>query len=50
MKCPACPCPAEVVRRYVLESTHGPIEHALVACAAGHYWNGPITLLAEEPA
>lgn len=50
MKCPACPCRAEVIRRYVLDSTDGPIEHALVACAAGHYWNGPITLLAEEPA
>ena len=46
MKCPACRSEAYVIRRYVLDSTDGPIEHALVACAAGHYWNGPITLLA----
>jgi hypothetical protein len=29
--CPACGAPAEVVDRYVLESTDGPIEHATVA-------------------
>jgi hypothetical protein len=34
--CPACGAPAEVVDRYVLESTDGPIEHATVACAARH--------------
>ena len=34
--CPACAAPAEVVDRYVLESTDGPIEHATVTCAARH--------------
>jgi hypothetical protein len=34
--CPACAAPAEVVDRYVLESTDGPIEHATVMCAARH--------------
>jgi hypothetical protein len=34
--CPACAAPAEVVDRYVLESTDGPIEHATVLCAARH--------------
>ena len=34
--CPACAAPAEVVERYVLESTDGPIEHATVVCASRH--------------
>ncbi len=34
--CPACAAPAEVVDRYVLESTDGPIEHATVVCADRH--------------
>jgi hypothetical protein len=50
VNCPACASPAEVTRRYVLDSTDGPIEHAIVMCASGHIWNGPIALLAEEPA
>ena len=34
--CPACAAPAEVVERYVLESTDGPIEHATVRCSERH--------------
>jgi hypothetical protein len=34
--CPACAAPAEVIDRYVLESTDGPIEHATVMCALRH--------------
>jgi hypothetical protein len=34
--CPACAAPAEVVDRYVLGSTDGPIEHATVVCAVRH--------------
>jgi hypothetical protein len=34
--CPACAAPAEVVDRYALESTDGPIEHATVVCALRH--------------
>jgi hypothetical protein len=34
--CPACAAPAEVVERYVLASTDGPIEHATVLCAVRH--------------
>src|SRR4051812_42847192 len=30
--CPACAAPVEVVDRYVLESTDGPIEHATILC------------------
>ena len=34
--CPACAAPAEVVERYVLDSTDGPIEHATVLCSDRH--------------
>ena len=34
--CPACAAPAEVVERYVLDSTDGPIEHATVLCSERH--------------
>ena len=34
--CPACAAPAEVIERYVLESTDGPIEHATVLCTDRH--------------
>jgi hypothetical protein len=34
--CPACGAPAEVVERFVLDSTEGPIEHATVRCADRH--------------
>ncbi len=34
--CPTCAAPAEIVDRYVLESTDGPIEHATVLCADRH--------------
>jgi hypothetical protein len=34
--CPECGVPADVVERFVLASTDGPIEHARVHCAGGH--------------
>ncbi len=34
--CPECAAPAEVVERFVLDSTDGPIEHATVRCAGRH--------------
>jgi hypothetical protein len=34
--CPTCAAPAEVVDRFVLESTDGPIEHTTVLCAERH--------------
>jgi hypothetical protein len=32
--CPDCGAPAEVVDRYTLESTSGPVVHVATACAA----------------
>lgn len=34
--CPACAAPAEIVERFVLDSTDGPIEHATVRCSERH--------------
>ncbi|MGA8048049.1 MAG: hypothetical protein WCA30_17465 [Dermatophilaceae bacterium] len=34
--CPECLAPGEIVDRFVLASTDGPIEHIHVRCAAGH--------------
>jgi len=35
---PDCGAPAEVIDRFVLESTDGPIEHVKVRCAALHWF------------
>lgn len=32
--CRECNAPAEVVERFVLESTDGPVEHAVVRCTS----------------
>jgi hypothetical protein len=34
--CPECAAPAEVVDRFLLESTDGPLEHAIVTCTERH--------------
>jgi hypothetical protein len=36
--CPDCASIAEVLDRFVLESTDGPIEHARIRCIAGHWF------------
>jgi hypothetical protein len=36
--CPDCGAPAEVLDRFVLESTDGPIDHARVRCVRGHWF------------
>jgi hypothetical protein len=36
--CPECGAPADVVERFVLTSTDGPVEHARVHCAGGHWF------------
>jgi hypothetical protein len=46
--CPACEAPAEVVDRYVLESTDGPIEHATVVCAVRHRFTVLVERLATH--
>jgi hypothetical protein len=43
-----CGLPAEVTSRYTLDSTDGPMEGAMIRCPAGHYFNGPVELLALD--
>ena len=35
-RCPQCELPAEVIDRFSLASTDGPIAHVKTACMAGH--------------
>jgi hypothetical protein len=44
--CPGCTNPAEVVDRFALASTDGPIEHAIVLCVLRHRF----TVLTERAA
>jgi hypothetical protein len=45
--CPevCCGAPFEIDRRFVLESTHGPVEHVSGRCAAGHHFLMPTEYL-----
>ena len=45
--CPACGVPAEVIDRFVLESTDGPVEHARIRCAGRHCFLLPVRTLAR---
>jgi hypothetical protein len=46
-----CGLPAAVTCRYIMNSTDGPIESAMIRCPSGHFFNGPIeSLTYEKPA
>jgi hypothetical protein len=40
-----CGLPAEVTCSYVVNSTDGPLESAMIRCPSGHWFNGPIEFL-----
>jgi hypothetical protein len=40
-----CGLPAEVTYRFIMSSTDGPLESAMIRCPAGHWFNGPIEFL-----
>jgi hypothetical protein len=46
--CPQCSAPAEILRRTVLESTDGPIEHAAVRCVERHHFLLPTARLRDD--
>ena len=48
--CPECAAPAEVLDRFVLESTDGPVDHARVRCVRGHWFLLSIDALAHAHA
>jgi hypothetical protein len=39
--CPACGAPAEVIDRFVLQSTDGPVAHVKVRCVTGPWFTVP---------
>lgn len=47
-----CGLPAEVLRRFVMESTEGPLESVMIKCPAGHFFTAPVEFLslASSPA
>jgi hypothetical protein len=47
--CPECGELAEVQWRDVLESTHGPVEHAKVRCVRRHWFLLPVASLVRPP-
>ena len=46
-----CGLPAEVRRRFIMRSSDGPLESAMIRCPAGHFFSGPIEFLTfDKPA
>jgi hypothetical protein len=43
-----CGLPAEVRGRFIMHSTDGPLESAMIKCPAGHWFTGPIESLTWE--
>jgi hypothetical protein len=43
-----CGLPAEVSCRFILNSTDGPLESAMIRCPSGHFFNGPIEFLTYD--
>jgi hypothetical protein len=43
-----CGLPAEVEYRYTVVSVDGPLESVKIRCPRGHWFNGPIEVLACE--
>ena len=42
---PGCSSPAEIVDRFALRSTDGPIEHVRTRCLNGHHFFLPVAML-----
>ena len=40
-----CGLPAEVKSRFIMRSTDGPLESAMIRCPVGHAFNAPIEFL-----
>ena len=46
--CPECEGPAEIIERFRLPSTDGPVEHIVVQCVTGHYFRMAADRLASH--
>jgi hypothetical protein len=48
--CPGCGGAAEVLDRFALPSTDGPVEHVRTYCVRRHWFLGPLTDTGAVPA
>jgi hypothetical protein len=46
--CPTCGLPAEIIERFTLASTHGPVDHIAVACIADHFFRMAVDRLPAD--
>jgi hypothetical protein len=42
VRCPQCAQPAEIIDRFTLGSTDGPLEHVKLKCSSGKHWYTPL--------
>lgn len=47
--CPECGQPAEVIERFILNSTAGPVEHIRALCIARHHFLMPVYPTDHQP-
>ncbi len=45
-----CGLPAEVHCLFIMDSTDGPVESAMIRCPSGHWFSGPIEFLSYDKA
>ena len=43
--CPQCGLPAQIVDRFTLGGSPGPVEHVKIVCIVGHWFTPPIDRL-----
>jgi hypothetical protein len=41
-RCPQCAQPAEIIDRFTLGSSDGPLEHVKLSCRSGQHWYTPL--------
>ena len=43
-----CGLPAEIVRRFIMASTDGPLESVTIKCPVGHFFCAPVEFLSLQ--
>jgi hypothetical protein len=41
-RCPQCAQPAQIIDRFTLGSSDGPLEHVKLSCPSGRHWFTPL--------
>ena len=47
LACPSCGLPAQIVDRFTLSGSSGPVQHVKIVCTAGHWYTPPIDWFRE---